>query len=612
MHRLRSTSWPVVVGILLAAGLTCNADGWGQAATPESKSTTATASPASSSKSDEVKELKDQLATQQKQIEQLQKALEKQMQLLQAIQAKPATSTTEAASTTNQRAVDVTASASSKPGLNAAPNPNGSLGQVASLTPVIPVATSAAPAATPAVTISSPPQTEGETSPLQVRIGDAYITPVGFMDFTSMWRSTDGGSGIGTNFGSIPYGTSTYQANLSEFRENMQNSRVGFRVDADVKGAHVIGYMESDFLGNNGGNVAVTSNSNTMRSRLYWVDLDKGNWEVLAGQSWSLLTPGRAGISPIPSNVFYTQNMDVNYQAGLFWGRIPELRIVYHPSNKMAFAFAVDSPEQYIGGSGGGGTVTFPASLSTYGSELNNGGTTLAVPNVAPDFIAKLAFDPSKKFHLEFGGVERNFKLYNPATKTTPAQTFSAEGGGGFLNVNFDLFKGFRVLTNNFVSDGGGRYIFGLAPDLIARDDGSISLIHTDSTVTGFEYTNKNTLFYGYYGGLYIGRNYAVFPVTTTSSSGTTTTLTPYGYGYTGSSSGQNRAIQEATFGVIQTFWKNPKYGALSLITQYSYLTRAPWYVPPGQPANANVNMVFVDLRYTLPGSAPTLGAPAR
>ena len=32
----------------------------------------------------------------------------------------------------------------------------------------------------------------------------------------------------------------------------MQNSRLGFRVDALVKGAHVIGYMEADFLGNTG------------------------------------------------------------------------------------------------------------------------------------------------------------------------------------------------------------------------------------------------------------------------------------------------------------------------------------------------------------------------
>jgi hypothetical protein len=40
---------------------------------------------------------------------------------------------------------------------------------------------------------------------------------------------------------------------------------------------------------------------------------------------------------------------------------------------------------------------------------------------------------------------------------------------------------------------------------------------------------------------------------------------------------------------------------------QYSYLTRSPWSVASGQPAKANNNMVFLNLRYTLPGSAPRI-----
>src|SRR5438067_6487822 len=207
-------------------------------------------------------------------------------------------------------------------------------------------------------------QTRGagaETSPLQLHIGDASITPIGFADFTGVWRSRDGGSGIGTNFAGIPYGGSNvFQTNLNEFRFSMQNSRIGFRVDADVKGSHVLGYMEADFLGNNPGNVAVSSNSNTLRSRLYWADVRKGSWEVLGGQTWSLITPGRTGISPLPGDLFYTQNIDVNYQLGLFWGRIPELRVVYHAGDKAAFAVALDSPEQYVGGSAGGGLITLP------------------------------------------------------------------------------------------------------------------------------------------------------------------------------------------------------------------------------------------------------------
>ena len=531
------------------------------AAETESKQTSVSA--------DEVKLLQKQLALQQDQIEKLRHELDEQKQRI-------------------DRALQPSQASSAQ-----APN----LGQIASINPVIPKSVTKSEnasgplAAAPVTVAATSAEEKTEESPLQLHVGSASITPVGFMDFTSVWRNHTGGSGIGTNFASIPYGN-VFQNNLSEFRLSMQNSRIGFRVDADVKGAHVIGYMESDFLGNNPGNVAVSSNSNTMRSRLYWLDLRKGRWEVLGGQTWSLITPGRTGISPLPGDLFYTQVIDVNYQLGLFWGRIPELRVVYHPTDKVAFAVALESPEQYMGGSAGGGKVTFPSALSsTYAAgELNDGSTTLNTPNVAPDVIAKLAFDPSKKFHFEMGGVERNFKLWNPTDSTT----HTAAGGGGFVNLNFELFKGFRILTANFFSDGGGRYIFGQAPDLIARVDGSLSLIHASSTVTGFEYTHKNSLIYSYYGGLYVGRNVTI-----------DTNGKSVGYGYSGASAGQNRAIQEATFGFAQTFWKDAKYGALTLMGQYSYLTRSPWSVATGQPNDANLNMVFLNLRYTLPGSAP-------
>ena len=439
-----------------------------------------------------------------------------------------------------------------------------------------------------------------QVSPLQLKVGSAYITPVGFMDFTGVWRSRDGGSGIGTNFAGIPYGNTSFQSNMNEFRFSMQNSRVGFRVDADVKGSHVIGYMEADFLGVLPPNVAVTSNSNSLRSRLYWVDVRKGAWELLGGQTWSLATPNRVGVSPLPGDVFFSYDMDVNYQLGMVWGRIPELRVAYHfPSDKAAFAIALDSPEQYVGGSAGGGLVTFPAALaSTYpGGELNNGNTTTGVPNRAPDVIAKFVLDPSKKLHFEVGGLMRQFQLFNPNT----VNTYSATGGGGFVNLDVEVLKGLRLLTHNFWSDGGGRYIFGQAPDLIARADGSPSLVHSGSSVDGFEYSHKNYTLFSYYGLLYVGRNVA-----------TDTNGKPVGYGYTGSPSGQNRSVQEGTLGFIQNFWKDPKYGALSLIGQYSYLTRDPWYVAAGQPKNSHLGMAFLDLRYTLPGSAPTLGKPGK
>jgi hypothetical protein len=525
----------------------------------------------------------DEMAQLKAQVQQLQQQLQNLSKKLDEVTAKNADSTAS-----SNTASDATPAAS--PAAPARP-------LFASATPMVappPVTRpSLSPLSAPAPRSLSPQSAAPPDSPLQIKIGDAYITPIGFMDFTGVWRDKNDGGSIGTSFGSINYGN-IYQTNLSEFRLSMQNSRVGFRVDAMVKGAHVMGYMEADFLGNNPTNVLVSSNSNTMRSRLYWVDITKGSWEVLGGQTWSLITPGRTGISPLPGNLFYSQDIDVNYQAGLVWGRIPEFRLVYHPSDKAALAFALDNPEQYVGGSSGGPVPTFPTALSALpGTQLNNGTTTTGVPNVAPDVIAKLALDPLKQVHFEFGGLERNFKIWNPNNQTH----YSAQGAGVFLNANVEVVKGLRLLTNNFWSDGGGRYIFGQVPDLIVRSDGSLSPIHTGSSVTGFEFRAGKTLAYAYYGGIYVAKNTAL------DANGTT----KIGYGFAGSAASNNRAIQEATFGLAQTIWGDPKYGSLILSFQYSYLQRNPWNVATGQPTDANVNMVFWNLRYQLPGSAPAM-----
>jgi hypothetical protein len=425
---------------------------------------------------------------------------------------------------------------------------------------------------------------------------------------TSISRSTNPGTGIGTNFGGIPY-SNTQAGSLTETRLSPQNSRIGARFDALYHDWKILGYWESDFLGQLGappnGALAVTSNPYVFRMRLYWVDLTKGKFEFLAGQSWSLMTPNRKGISPLPGDIFFSQDVDVNYQLGLVWGRIPGFRFGFHPSDKVSFGLALENSEPYVGGGNGGSAATLPAAISgganavsgaVLGGQINNGQSVISSAAVAPDIIAKLAFDPTSKFHFEIAGVEIANKIAFPGS-TYPLTTFSKVGGGGSANLSFALGKNVRLLTNNFWSSGGGRYIFGQAPDFIIRSNGSLSLIHSGSTVTGIEATAGKTLFYGYYGGVYISKNMAL------DANGTT----KIGYGPI-SSDGQNRAIQEVTFGTNTTLMRDPKWGAINLMFQYSYLQRNPWLVTGTAPTNAHVSMGFVNLRYTLPGSAPTLG----
>ena len=393
--------------------------------------------------------LKAQLTRQQLQIEQLRETLEEQKKLLDAALTSP----------------------------SAGPAKPFNVGQIASASPILPLG-ALKPAAIPVAAAAPQKGDQPEAaSPLQVQLGAVTITPVGFMDLTNTWRSTNSGASLKTNFGNFPY-NNTPQARLTEDRMSSQNSRIGFRVDGNLRGTHVLGYYEGDFVGDNAGlNNQVTSYGMTYRLRLYWANLRRGTFEVQAGQSWSLLTPNRKGLSALPGDLFYSQVVDVNYMNGLVWGRIPDIRFIAHASDKITAGIALGNAEQYIGGSGGGGTPTLPAALaaSNFNNFVNNGNTNTSVPNLHPDIIAKIAFEPSSHIHFEVAGLERTFKTFMPSTQ----QYFTKIGGGFSVNANVEVIKNFRLITNNFWSDGGGRYLFGVAPDLIIRADGSPSLVHS-------------------------------------------------------------------------------------------------------------------------------------
>ncbi len=183
-----------------------------------------------------------------------------------------------------------------------------------------PVSTAATPIGTPTTSAMSMSAQGGDKeSPLFFKIGGAEFYPLGFMDLTGIFRTTNLG-GIGTSFGSIPF-NNTDPGRLSEFRFSAQNSRIGLRTHAMFGPADVTGYLEADFLGYQPANANDTSNSNTLRMRLYWVDAKWGKIEVFGGQSWSFMTPNRNGLSALPGDLFYGQEMDTNYLLGLTWAR---------------------------------------------------------------------------------------------------------------------------------------------------------------------------------------------------------------------------------------------------------------------------------------------------
>jgi hypothetical protein len=462
---------------------------------------------------------------------------------------------------------------------------------------------------------------EAAPSPLSFNIGSARFTPGGFVDLTNFFRSKDIGSGIGTTFSSVPYNNSLPLAALTEDHFSPQNSRLTLRVDSTVAGGSVLGYVETDFLGFTNDNLNVTSNSDTLRLRVYFVDYRKGKFEFLGGQDWSMLTPSRTGIAVMPADVFNTQDMDTNYQVGLPWERTPQFRLIFHPSNTLALGVSIENPQQYTGSG-----VTFPAFPLTFnttqvntGTSLNstaiaaspaNGVNTLATPDVAPDLIAKIAFDPhppGHALHFEAMGLFRTFKIDTFTTTNVNLGTTTIHGGAGAFNSNYEIFKNFKIFETAFFSSGGGREIGNTnVPDFIVTPANTatsllgLSPVRSDAGILGLEYqTTPKFMVYGYYGYVYVGRNFT--PASAVSGCGTTAAPTACGYGGPGSSNTDDRSVDEPTIGFIPTFWRNPNYGALSLITQFSYLTRSPWVVAAGAPKDAHAFMAYVDLRYTLP-----------
>lgn len=442
---------------------------------------------------------------------------------------------------------------------------------------------------------------EPPTGDLYFRLGNATFTPNGWIDFTTYYRSTDVGSGLGTTFAGIPYNNSV-QGGQSEVRLTAQSSRIGFRVDESVGNVHAYGYLEADFNGYLPGNAYVSTNSNTLRMRVYYLDVAGKSWEILGGQGWSLLTPTRKALSPFLADLFTTFHLDTSYQAGLTYARQTQLRFVYHPGKYIATGLSVENPEQFSGSA-----VTFPTLFSNTETDINSssgsGGAT-ATPNVHPDIILKTTFDRRMHglyWHAGVAGLLTSTRVFTPGSVTKGASASDErEGGGGVANINFEMFKGFRLISTGYWSDGGGRYMGGMGPGFVVLQQESVTapfsaaLIHSGSGIGGFEWdVPGHTTIASYYSSAYFQRRYGLDPDVKTP--------TYIGYGFPGSANTNNRTIHEITFASISTLWQSSAYGALQIISQSSYVERDPWYVAPNSPKNAHTFMGFMNLRYVVP-----------
>ena len=311
----------------------------------------------------------------------------------------------------------------------------------------------------------------------------------------------------------------------------------------------------------------------------------------------------------MPADLALTFSNDANIHVGANYTRAAEFRAAYHFNDRWVWAAAIQNPQQFTGQ---GAEVTFPfafnAALSIQADAANNAGA----PNVAPDFLTKVAFDNNfagRHFHWEGGGLMTTAKVTVVPIGGTTFVTHSTVGGGIMSAMNFELWKGSDNRNIAFVGSGMwgygiGRYLIGMGPQFVvapiqtgpATFDVKTSGVHAGDMIMGFEFRPVSKAQFGvYYGGAYFQRN--SFPDVTSPL-----IIKPIiGFGGINSPNVANRAIQEGSLNWVQTFWRNPQYGALQLVTQASYVTRSSWFVAAGAPKNAHLGMSYVSLRYVLP-----------
>jgi hypothetical protein len=437
-----------------------------------------------------------------------------------------------------------------------------------------------------------------------IKVGEAVLTPGGFVDFENIFRTTNTQSNIATSFATIPF-SNTALGSTSEFRTTAQFSRLNFKIEDHFRGTDFLGYVEGDFSGNSAPNVYQSVNGLTNRLRLYFGYARRGKWVIVGGQTWSWLTPNREGIGPLPSDLAITYNEDQNLGIGVPYTRAAEFRVGYHVNDHWAIGVGVENSNQYIGN-----YVALPSGFSSIGSQFDNNANAGAA-NLMPDILAKTTYDTrlsGRHFHAELTGFLTGAHASVMPSGSTSFHTRTAYGGGGQVATNYELIPNKLVfLANAFWSDGGAHYLVGTGPELVVRPNAAgtnvdLSMVHAGAGSAGFEWrASQKQAFAVYYGADYYGRNF--FPDTTN----TTNPGTIIGYGGPRSPNTNNRAIQQVTFDWLLTLWKSERYGAVQYYTQYSYLTRAPWFVAPDDPKNAHLSMVYVGIRYVLPSTSGTL-----
>ncbi len=457
------------------------------------------------------------------------------------------------------------------------------------------------------------------------------LSPTGsFIEAATDWRSTSTGGGINTPFTGIPLEQSN-AAKLSEFNGSGRQSRLALKAVGKLDNMTMTGYYEMDWLG-----TGITSNNNqsnsyVMRMRQLWAQAALTNgWQFTGGQMWTLATETTHGLDNgteiLPSTI------DPQYAAGFVWARQYGFRVTKNFHNTFWLGASAENPEM-LNPAGSNLPLNVVIGQSGSGGGLYNSTANYSF-NLAPDIIAKAAWEPKFGGHYELFGIARFFRdrVYPNASAAPPSGSTSLTGNStgayndstvvGAIGASGRypfLQKKLTVGLKGMWGQGTGRYGSSGIADVTLRPSGQLAPLHNFSALGTVEAspTHRLTLYFNY-GADYVFRDYfgkVGYGSPLTNMSGCHTEPIPGGAAVNGGAGfspsnpancgNQTKDVTEFVAGYWYDLYRGPK-GRLRQGMQYSYFVRNVWSgnggtTNPGNGADGIQNLWETSFRYYLP-----------
>ncbi len=468
-------------------------------------------------------------------------------------------------------------------------------------------------------------------SPDVIHFKGVTISPTGsFIEAATAWRSAATGGGINTPFSAIPLQKSD-AAQLSEFYGSGRQSRLAIKAIGKLDNMTMTGYYEMDWLG-----TGITSNNNqsnsyVLRQRQIWAQAALTNgWTFTGGQMWSLATETSRGLEN--GTEILPATIDPQYTVGFVWERQYGFRVSKNFNNKFWIGASAEDPET-LNPAGSNLPLNLVLGEGGTGGGLYNSTANYSF-NLAPDFIAKVAWEPTFGGHYELFGIARFFRdrVYPNASAAPPTGSTSLTGnsvgayndskvGGGIgASARYPfLQKKLTLGLKGLYGDGTGRYGDSQIADVTLRPNAQLSPLHNYSMLATVEVnpTSRLTLYFNP-GVDYVFRNYVGkvgFGSPLTNMSGCHTEPIPGGAATNGGTGfspatpancgNQTKNVEEWTTGYWYDIYHGPK-GRLRQGMQYSYFLRNVWSgiggtANPGNGADGVDNLWETSFRYYLP-----------